>query len=288
MTRCNSVRKNMLLASLALALFAVGSAGYEYRDVYETLYSKAGYHAGTADTHGIPNVHTVQRKYMRQVESVLDVGCSHGDVVAHFWRLGKLSSGMDVSPTAVRRAAQTRCKPDGECNATRCVEECFRAGSVLAIPWADESFDAVVSSDVMEHIAEDDVPAAVREIHRVSRKLVLLLIAPRAEINKRPVQQLQRLARTAAAEHASLAKVSTLHLTVKNLSWWANAFVTHGPFELISSVTGANHQIELRKRRSPPAGGGLSGALSGLSEAWAARRGARAGGTSGDRPRRAS
>ena len=73
MTRCNSVRKNMLLASLALALFAVGSAGYEYRDVYETLYSKAGYHAGTADTHGIPNVHTVQRKYMRQVESVLDV-----------------------------------------------------------------------------------------------------------------------------------------------------------------------------------------------------------------------
>ena len=82
-------RARMRVAAAAAFLFFVGNtSGFDYKNVYETLYSKAGYHAGTRDTHGIPLVHNVERTYNKEVSSVLDVGCSHGDVVARFWRLG--------------------------------------------------------------------------------------------------------------------------------------------------------------------------------------------------------
>jgi ubiquinone/menaquinone biosynthesis C-methylase UbiE len=64
-----------------------------------------------------------------------------------------------------------------------CVGDCFLQGSALSIPWPDNSFDAIISSDVLEHIAPDDIPVLVQELHRVSRSLVILLIAPREEID---------------------------------------------------------------------------------------------------------
>ena len=94
--------------------------------VYELLYSKGGYHAGTADTHGIPLVHDVLN--FKRLNSVLDVGCSHGDVVQRFWNSGINSSGMDVSKTAVKRAYKIRG------NSSRCVDKCFKEGSATHIP----------------------------------------------------------------------------------------------------------------------------------------------------------
>lgn len=239
------VPRAFALLQLALA------AAMDYEAVYEALYAKAGYHAGTGDTHGIPNVHTVQRRYNAEVGSVLDVGCSHGDVVQRFWNLKKRASGMDVSPSAVKRAAATRC-PGGECDASRCVDACFRAGSATAIPWANASFDAIVSSDVLEHIAADDVPALVREFHRVTRRLVLLLIAPREEINRKPINDLKRLAQAGGAQAKPLQGVTALHLTVRDLGWWSDQFVRHGPFEVLQRSSGASHQLVLRRRDTEP------------------------------------
>lgn len=260
----------MFLTLLDIPLSATAT---NYTAVYETLYVSAGYHSGTRDAHGGPLAKLIKRSFREEVQSVLDVGCSHGALVSQLWQDGVTASGTDVSPTAVRRAYEERCKPEGKCTAQlsggappagvlknssfsgrpRCVGDCFRVGSAIGLPWPDNSFDAVVSSDMLEHIAEEDVPAAVREFHRVSRKYVLLLIAPRTEGNKVPANRLKALARKAISDgdtssHSQqLAAVDTLHLTVRNVSWWSRAFVEHARFELLVARSGEKHDIQLRK-----------------------------------------
>jgi len=38
-----------------------------YSRLYEILYSKAGYHQGTGDTHGVPLVHEIHAKYSSNI-----------------------------------------------------------------------------------------------------------------------------------------------------------------------------------------------------------------------------
>jgi ubiquinone/menaquinone biosynthesis C-methylase UbiE len=47
-------------------------------------------------------------------------------------------------------------------------------GSVTAMPFADRSFDAVVAYEILEHIPFEELPQALAEIKRVSRKYVVL------------------------------------------------------------------------------------------------------------------
>lgn len=47
-------------------------------------------------------------------------------------------------------------------------------GNVLTMPFSSESFDVVVSSDVLEHIDEKDRPLFLKECARVSKDLVLI------------------------------------------------------------------------------------------------------------------
>jgi SAM-dependent methyltransferase len=81
---------------------------------------------------------------------LLDVGCGTGWLAEHFERY----TGIDASPEAVAAAAQ-------------------RGRNVIAgdveqpLPFADQSFDAVVLKDVLEHVG--DPAALVREAHRVLR-----------------------------------------------------------------------------------------------------------------------
>lgn len=48
------------------------------------------------------------------------------------------------------------------------------AGSVLKLPFASESFDVVACYEVLEHLPYSEFPKALKEIHRVSRKHVVL------------------------------------------------------------------------------------------------------------------
>ena len=77
-------------------------------------------------------------------------------------------------------------------------------GSVLRLPFEDQSFDTVVSTDCLEHLAEDDLPLAIREIARVARRQVYLRIATRPDRDKK------------------------WHLTVKPRKWWEDLLLGHG------------------------------------------------------------
>jgi SAM-dependent methyltransferase len=132
--------------------------------------------------------------------------------------------GLDVSATAV-----------AHCNAL--APGRYRQGSILALPYPDGHFDAVVSTDCMEHLHEQDVPAALAELHRVSRRGLYL-----------------RLATTPDRD-------GHWHLTVKPRAWWedqlfAAGFRKHPRAMAIVSYENLEHdgwQITLVQERLSPA-----------------------------------
>jgi SAM-dependent methyltransferase len=87
---------------------------------------------------------------------VLDAGCGTGGLIRRLahrhpnWRW----TGVDLEPLACELSRQ------------RCAANIVQ-GSVGALPFSDESFDAAVCSDVLYHL--DDDLATVREIFRVLR-----------------------------------------------------------------------------------------------------------------------
>jgi len=75
---------------------------------------------------------------------VLDVGCGEGILVEEYaTRLA--IEGVDLHYTSDR----------------------VRGGAATALPFGDQSFDRVLCLDVLEHLALEDQPAAMAELHRV-------------------------------------------------------------------------------------------------------------------------
>jgi arsenite methyltransferase len=108
-----------------------------------------------------------QRRRVLQVlnlapgEYVLDIGSGPGllayDMAAAVGPQGRVS-GIDASAAMVGMSAK------------RCLSQSwaeFRTADAARLPYPDDSFDAAVSTQVYEYLA--DVPAALRELHRVLR-----------------------------------------------------------------------------------------------------------------------
>jgi SAM-dependent methyltransferase len=81
---------------------------------------------------------------------ILDAGCGSGRNMIEFARFGTVT-GVELSTMSVELARARGC---GE----------VIEGSVLEMPFADDSFDLAVSLDVIEHL--DDDLAAMRELRR--------------------------------------------------------------------------------------------------------------------------
>ena len=94
----------------------------------------------------------------------LDVGCGEGRLVGELLKLGVDTHGVDVSNVVINRCLAR-------------YPERFTQGSVLELPFEDDEFKTIVSTDCLEHIAPEDVSKALKELHRVSKRFVLLQIA---------------------------------------------------------------------------------------------------------------
>jgi len=115
--------------------------------------------------------------------SVLDVGCGEGVLVSRLLGRGIDAFGYDVSTVVLKRAGQYW-------------PERFFHGSALSMPFAEDQFDTVVSTDCLEHLAPADIPKALREMRRVAAKYVFLQIATTQD------------------------RDAHWHLTVEGRAWW--------------------------------------------------------------------
>jgi ubiquinone/menaquinone biosynthesis C-methylase UbiE len=95
-------------------------------------------------------------------ESVVDVGCGTGTLaIAAKRRVGPTGKvyGIDASPEMIAKASK-KAKKAG-------VEVVFKSGIVEALPFQDESFDAVLSTLMLHHLPAAAREQGVREMRRV-------------------------------------------------------------------------------------------------------------------------
>ena len=186
-------------------------------ELYDRLY-KSGYHAGLTLSHAHHFVRLIGRD--ASISSVLDVGCSHGLAVASLWALNVTASGVDVSRVAVDLASSSR-RGEHRCHASFCFRQA-RASNLSFV--ADRAFDAVLSTDVLEHLQPSDVHAALDELTRVAAKKLFLKVAPHQENNR--VGALLARAGVAAAQ-----RPEQLHSFLRPRTWWVRELTRRG-FEL--------------------------------------------------------
>lgn len=102
---------------------------------------------------------------------VLEIGLGEGSESERLIRAGAKWTGVDITSESVGRV-ETRLTLQG------LPYQDLRQGSVLDLPFADDSFDVVFSHGVLHHVP--DIRTAQQEIHRVLRpggELVIMLYA---------------------------------------------------------------------------------------------------------------
>jgi pseudaminic acid biosynthesis-associated methylase len=91
----------------------------------------------------------------------LEVGCNAGNQLLLLQQMEYTNlSGIELQPYALE-IARSR---------TRNIS--LAQGSALSIPYGDASFDIVFTSGVLIHIAPEDLPRAMDEIHRCARTFI--------------------------------------------------------------------------------------------------------------------
>jgi ubiquinone/menaquinone biosynthesis C-methylase UbiE len=96
--------------------------------------------------------------------AVLDAGCGTGGFLTRLRAARPRARlyGLDYAPIAARRAADK-------------AQAAVTAGTINALPFPEARFDAVVSLDVLCHMAVEE-PAALAELHRVLKPGGLLVL----------------------------------------------------------------------------------------------------------------
>ncbi len=108
-----------------------------------------------------------RRLGLRAGDRVIDMGCGAGRHAFEMYRRGAdvVAFDQDGDELAGVRELFGGMKEAGE--VPEGAEADIKEGDALALPFADDEFDRVVASEVLEHIAQDE--AAIAELVRVLR-----------------------------------------------------------------------------------------------------------------------
>lgn len=103
-------------------------------------------------------------------QKFLDVGTCEGFYVIHMARKGLLGLGVDVNKKFIEKARDQARKFNVSENAR------FVIASAVALPFQNGQFDITLVAETLEHIEKDKRAISVREIARVTRNEVILVI----------------------------------------------------------------------------------------------------------------
>lgn len=104
----------------------------------------------------------VDRLRLAPGSAVLEIGLGYGTLGGYIADAGVRYHGLDIAPTPVSMMRHRLTLLGGDDASGR-----VRQGSALAIPWPDETFEAVFSIGCLHHTG--DLPGSIREVYRVLR-----------------------------------------------------------------------------------------------------------------------
>lgn len=93
-------------------------------------------------------------------KNALDVGCGQGDLINALRIFGIDAYGVEISKDAIELVSKE-------------IAPYVKYGDITNLPYEANSFDLVVTFDVLEHVEQNKINKAIDELIRVSRKFIL-------------------------------------------------------------------------------------------------------------------
>ena len=129
----------------------------------------------------------------------LEIGCGFGRLTPTLAAYSLNHIAVDINRRAVRLAVNTY--PGHR----------YAEASAIRLPFADSSFDLVTSWTVVQHIPQDQIGQACREILRVMKPLSTLLMCEETRFAERPTRHNAHTWHRTIGDYGRL--LSPLHLT---------------------------------------------------------------------------
>jgi SAM-dependent methyltransferase len=174
---------------------------------------------------------------------VIDVGCGAGRHAFEAYRRGadlvafdRSASELRSVDTILRAMAET-----GEAPATASAKVVL--GDVLSLPYADETFDCVIASEILEHVPQDN--AAVAELIRVLRVGGTLAVSVPRWLPERLCWLLSDEYHSNEGGHVRIYRASELRDKIASrgmeLTYAHHAHALHSPFWWLKCAVGVSN-----------------------------------------------
>jgi DNA-binding transcriptional ArsR family regulator/SAM-dependent methyltransferase len=157
---------------------------------------------------------------------VLNVGCGDGALLCALGARARSVVGLDPS-RGRRLLARSRVHQSGRTNCT------IRNASLPELPFADDSFDLVVLSEVLGD--QDHLPNMLAEAARVLRRDGRLIIIDRIQPAVRQLPQ--QTADRPLYENVVTARLGELGFRVSNRTWFPGRVMAYAMFSAVPEVT---------------------------------------------------
>ncbi len=140
----------------------------DYWNIWGNLKPKSPWFGEKAGTWIRKEVEELRPHFSGKSPKVLDIGCGSG-VLLHktFAPMGFDCYGVDLSPERMERARRDY------------PEMTFAVGSMKSSPFPDDTFDLVVSTQMVEHLLDDDLEPSFAEMSRLVKPGGLVMITTR-------------------------------------------------------------------------------------------------------------
>ena len=118
----------------------------------------------------LPKIVKIFKKH--NIKRVLDLGCGSGRHTVYLARNGFKVYGIDIAKEGIKITKEWLKKET--------LQAIFRIGSIYEkLPYKDDFFDAVISTNTIHHARIKDIRRAIREIERILKPKSLIFITVR-------------------------------------------------------------------------------------------------------------